>query len=81
VARVIDNVSMTTLEGFIRETVSTKVSLLCMDNFSGYHRLHWKHRFPHETINHTDGQHVRQGVVGAVPRAALETLVWKWILF
>jgi transposase-like protein len=72
VARVVENVQISTLEHFIKETVSTKVSLLCTDNFTGYHRLRWKHRFPHETINHSEGHHVRQGVVGAIHTNTIE---------
>ena len=56
VARVIDNVSRTTLEGFVREAVSTKVSLLCTDDFAGYNRLHY--RYPHGVIDHSEGHHV-----------------------
>ncbi len=72
VARVVANVKISTLESFIKETVSTQVSLLCTDNFTGYHRLGWKHRFPHETINHSDGHHVRHGVVGAIHTNTIE---------
>jgi hypothetical protein len=43
VARVIENLRISTIETFVKETVSTKVSLLCTDNFTGYHRLRWKH--------------------------------------
>jgi transposase-like protein len=42
VARVVENTNRLTLEKFVRETVSTKVSLLCTDAFPGYKRL--KHR-------------------------------------
>jgi transposase-like protein len=35
VARVVENASRLTLEAFVRETVSTKVSLLCTDAFPG----------------------------------------------
>jgi transposase-like protein len=66
VARVVDNVRISTLESFIKETVSTTVSLLCPDNFTGYHRLRWKHRFPRQVINHSDGHHAREGVVSAI---------------
>jgi transposase-like protein len=72
IARVIDNVRIPTLEKFVLETVSSKVSLLCTDNFTGYHRLRWKHRFPHEAINHSEGHHVRQGVVGAIHTQTIE---------
>jgi hypothetical protein len=70
VARVVRNVAHGTLERFVNETVSTKVSLLCTDDFHGYGRLHY--RFPHETINHSTGQHVRQGVVGAIHTNTIE---------
>jgi transposase-like protein len=70
VARVVRNVAHGTLERFVNETVSTKVSLLCTDDFHGYGRLHY--RFPHETINHSSGQHVRQGVVGAIHTNTIE---------
>jgi transposase-like protein len=72
VARVVENVKISTLENFIKETVSTKVSLLCTDNFTGYHRLRWKHRFPHETTNHSEGHHVRHGVFGAIHTNTIE---------
>ncbi len=60
VARVIENTKRHTLEGLVREAASTKVSLICSDDNHGYRRL--KHRFPHETVDHSRGQHV----VGAV---------------
>lgn len=78
VARVIDNVQISTLEGFIKEAVSTKVSLLCTDNFTGYHRLRWKHGYPHETINHSEGHHTRHGVVGAIHTNTIEGF---WSIF
>jgi hypothetical protein len=55
VARVVANVRISTLESFIKQAVSSEVSLLCTDNFTGYHRLRWKHRFPHEAVNHSAG--------------------------
>jgi transposase-like protein len=72
VARVIDRANISTLESFIKETVSSEVSLLCSDNFTGYHRLRWKHRFPHQSINHAGGHHVRQGIVGAIHTNTIE---------
>jgi len=72
VARVIENLRISTIETFVKETVSTKVSLLCTDNFTGYHRLRWKHRFPRKFINHSDGHHVRQDIVGAIHTNTIE---------
>lgn len=59
VARVLDFVGKDVLEGFVRETVSDKVSLLATDEHPGYGSLH---EYPHETVKHS----VRQYVVGAV---------------
>jgi transposase-like protein len=66
VARVIANTNRETLEAFVRETVSTKVSLLCTDTYHGYDRL--KRRFPHKSVDHSAGQHV----VGAVHTNTIE---------
>src|SRR5690348_16787337 len=51
IARVIDNVKRDTLEKFVNEAVSDKVSLLCTDDFGGYNRLHY--RFPHGVVDHS----------------------------
>jgi IS1 family transposase len=66
IARVVANVSRETIEQFINQTVSTKVSLLCTDNFKSYQRLHY--RFPHEVIDHSHNQHV----VGAIHTNTIE---------
>jgi transposase-like protein len=47
VARVVENTNRETLEAFVRETASNRVSLLCTDAYPGYVRL--KHRFPHQS--------------------------------
>jgi hypothetical protein len=66
VVRVIDNVKRETLERFVDEAVSTKVSLLCTDDFIGYGRLHY--RFPHGVIDHSNGKHV----IGAIHSNMIE---------
>jgi transposase-like protein len=66
VARVIANVKGPTLLSFVRETVSTKVSLLCTDQYAGYNGLEWE--YPHATIDHTRDQFV----VGAVQTNTIE---------
>ena len=66
VARVVNNTNRLTLEAFVRETVSTRVSLLCTDAYAGYDQL--KHRFPHKTVDHSKGQHV----IGAVHTNTIE---------
>lgn len=72
VARAIDNVRASTLTEFIREAVSTKVSLLCTDQWVGYKHLHKE--FPHATIDHARGQYV----IGAVHTQTIEGF---WSIF
>jgi IS1 family transposase len=56
VARVIADVRAKTLESFIRESVSTKVSLICTDKWVGY--KHVGKEFPHGVVDHAKGQYV-----------------------
>jgi len=66
VARVIDNVQAKTLTKFVREVVSTEVSLLCTDQWVGYNYLGAE--FPHETVDHNKGQYV----IGAIHTQNIE---------
>ena len=66
VARVIADVRADTLTTFVRESVSTKVSLLCTDQWVGYRSL--KQAFPHATIDHAKGEYV----VGAIHTNTIE---------
>lgn len=72
VARVVANVKRSTLEQFVNETVSTRVSLLCTDDGIGYRRLHY--RFPHGVVDHSKGQHV----IGAIHTNTIEGF---WSIF
>lgn len=73
VARVIADVRAATLETFVRESVSTKVSLLCTDKWVGY--KHLNREFPqHETVDHAAGQYV----CGAVQTQTIEGF---WSIF
>ena len=56
VARVLDRVSAVTMQSFVRETVSTKVSLLATDEHKGYGGLNGE--YPHGTVYHTRGDYV-----------------------
>jgi len=47
VARLIANVQAKTLEAFVHEAVSRKVSLLCTDQWVGY--KHLNKEYPHAT--------------------------------
>ncbi len=66
IARVIENIKTPTLDAFIRESVSNKVSLLCTDKWAGY--KHLGERYPHAVIDHRKGQYV----VGAVHTNTIE---------
>jgi transposase-like protein len=66
VARVVKNVRADTLTGFVREAVSTKVSLLCTDKWVAY--KHLGKEFPHGVVDHADGEYV----VGAVHTQTIE---------
>jgi hypothetical protein len=66
VARVVDWIDRGILEEFVRETVSTRVSLLCTDDYAGYRRLGF--RFPHGVIDHSNGHHV----IGAIHTNTIE---------
>ena len=66
VARVIANVSTHTLSQFVRETVSTEVSLLATDQYTGYRNL--GREFPHASVDHSKGQYV----VGAIHTNTIE---------
>jgi hypothetical protein len=72
IARVVDNIDRDTLEGFIHEAVSHKVSLLCTDDGGGYRRL--KREYPHVAISHRAHQYV----VGAVHTNTIEGF---WSIF
>jgi hypothetical protein len=67
VARVVANVKTATLEAFVSEAVSHKVSLLCTDQWVGYHGLS-KKGYPHATIDHA----AKEYVVGAVHTNTIE---------
>jgi transposase-like protein len=56
VARVIDHADADTLESFIREAVSNKVSLLATDDAGGYRHL--DKDFPHAFVRHAAGEYV-----------------------
>lgn len=66
VLRVIDNTDTATLDGFVNEAVSNKVSLICTDEHSGYRHLGRK--FPHQVIRKSGGDYV----VGAVHTNTIE---------
>lgn len=72
VARMIQSVDAATLTGFVRASVSEKVSLLVTDQWTGYRFL--KNEYPHEVIKHTAGEYV----VGAIHTNTIEGF---WSIF
>ena len=66
IARVVANVRAATLEAFVHEAVSHKVSLLCTDQWVGY--KHLGKEYPHAVINHAKEQYV----IGAVHTQTIE---------
>jgi hypothetical protein len=61
VAQMAEEVGFRTLENFITETVSKRVSLMATDENPGYRHFK-KHGYKHETVNH--GKH--NYVAGAI---------------
>jgi transposase-like protein len=66
VARVIERADQVTLENFIADTVSEKVSLLATDESKVYYWM--GHYYPHATVDHSKEQYV----VGAVHTNTIE---------
>ena len=71
VTRVLSSLSAVDLQKFVRETVSTKVSLLATDEGTGYKGLG---EYPHKTVMHS----AKQYVVGAVHTQTIEGF---WSIF
>ena len=72
VARVIAKVDVPTINKFVSEMVSDKVSLLCTDNWTGYTKIGRK--YPHGVVDHQRGQYV----VGAIHTQTIEGF---WSIF
>jgi IS1 family transposase len=72
VARVIGNVQAKTLEAFVHEVVSHKVSLLCTDQWAGYKSFDGE--YPHGAVDHARGQYV----IGAIHTQTIEGF---WSIF
>lgn len=72
VARVIENTRTETFEGFVREMISDKCSLLCTDEHSGYRRL--SPDYPHHAVRHQ----AKNYVMGAIHTNTIEGF---WSIF
>ncbi len=72
VARVVDNVDTKTLDDFVNETVSEKVSLISTDDNSGYRFL--GNKFNHGVVHHAIGEYV----VGAIHTNTIDSF-WSMI--
>ena len=60
VARVIAHADTATMDRFVREAVSNKVSLIATDEHAGYRKL--GDLFPHEFVRHGQGEYVNGAV-------------------
>ena len=60
VARIIDRTDAITLDAFVREMVSTKVSLVSTDEWKGYRGL--GHYFPHGVVRHKHDEYVHGAI-------------------
>lgn len=67
---VVGTVKRETLEIFINQAVSIRVSLLWTIDFRGCIRLHY--RYPDAVANHGKGQYVMRGIVGAIHTNSIE---------
>jgi transposase-like protein len=67
VVRVLDNISQSALETFVRQTVQTDVSLLATDEHRGYYNLS-HHGYAHGTTHHAKKKYV----VGAIHTNTIE---------
>ena len=72
VARVIANTDTETLDGFVRQAVSEKVSLIATDEHAGYRKL--KDDFPHGFVRHAQEEYV----VGAIHTQSIDSF-WSLI--
>lgn len=60
VARVMqDGLSQATVEGFVREAISDKVTLVASDDNKQYEFTYYGPRARHESVNHSRGEYVR----------------------
>jgi transposase-like protein len=62
VAKVIQETDRKTLQSFVRETVSHKVSLVVTDQHPSYQHLPFFTGLPHDTVDHSKGEYVRGNV-------------------
>jgi len=60
ICQVIERADGMTLQQFVRQTVSERVSLLATDEWHGYTKL--KDKYPHETVSHFKNEYVRGNV-------------------
>jgi len=72
IAKVIENTDTATLDGFVRQSVSTQAKLVATDEHSGYRLLGAD--YDHRVVNHTQGQYV----VGTTHTNSIESF---WSLF
>lgn len=75
IARVIDKTDIETVHGFIREVVSTRVSLLSTDEHRSYMGIG---KYNHTSVNHSRGLYVMNSIHGSVHTNTIEGF-WSMI--
>ncbi len=66
IARVVERANAETIQKFVNEAISARVSLICTDDALVYNRL--RYRYKHGIVDHSQGQHV----VGAIHTNTIE---------
>ncbi len=60
IAKVIENTTTATLDGFVHDAVSDEVNLVATDEHSGYRNL--GRDLPHGTVDHSKGEYVHGNI-------------------
>lgn len=72
IAKVINDTTNETMQGFVKRAVGTRISLLATDEHPNYRSLK-KDGYKHEFLTHRYGQYVKEGIYGAVRTANLDS--------
>lgn len=62
VTRVIERLDQRTVNSFVSETISSKVSLVATDDCARYQYIYYGPDARHESVNHSDGEYVRGNI-------------------
>jgi transposase-like protein len=71
-AKVLSRVTAKEMHRFVRQVVADDVSLVATDDHAGYRNL-YRHKLPHQAVNHAAGEYVRETVHGKVHTANIDS--------